>query len=98
MRLELYVGVELLFIPEAEAERNGLVEWLNGLWGKAFWSVQHFRSVRQGPRSSLAFLSWDTHHYDPFRQHPHTPAQAHRRVARRRLTAREIRSIPDRLP
>lgn len=98
MRLALYVGVELLFIPKAEAERNGLVEWLNGLWGKAFWSSQHFCSVRQVQRRSPAFLSWYSHHYEPFRQHPHTPAQAHRRVARRRLTAREIRSIPNRLP
>ena len=98
MRLAVYVGVELIFIPEAEAQRNGLVEWLNGLWGKAFWSLQRFRSVLHVQRSSPAFLSWYTHHYEPFRQRQHTPAQAHHRVARRRLTAREIRSIPDRPP
>ena len=95
---KVYLGIELLFIPKAEPERNGLVEWVNGLWSKTFWAVQRFRSVPHVQRRSPAFVRWYTYHYTPFRQRPDTPAQAQRRVTRRRLTTQEIRSIPDRLP
>ena len=37
VRLSLYFGIELIFLPVAEPECNGEVEELNGLWGHAFW-------------------------------------------------------------
>ena len=55
VRLCLYVGLELVFLPVAEPERNGDVEQLNGLWARAFWNRQHFRSFAQVQRRSPRF-------------------------------------------
>jgi len=44
VRLCLFVGVELIFIPFKEPQHNYQVEQLNGLWGgQAFWRRHHFR-------------------------------------------------------
>ncbi|MEW6732339.1 MAG: hypothetical protein AB1489_13500 [Acidobacteriota bacterium] len=43
MRLALYFGVELIFIPPAEPKRNYLVEGINHLWAISFWNKNHFR-------------------------------------------------------
>ncbi len=98
VRLCLYVGAEPIFIPFGEAERNGEVEWLNGLWGRAGWQRQHFTSLRQVQRASPLFEAWYHHEYAPPRLQGRTPAQAQRRVMRRRLTERECRALPEQLP
>lgn len=98
VRLCLYVGAEPIFIPVGEAARNGEVEWLNGLWGRACWQRQHFTSLRQVQRASPQFEAWYHHEYAPPRLQGRTPAQAHRRVTRRRLTEREGRPLPEKLP
>jgi transposase len=98
VRLCLYCGIELLFTPPHEPKRNGLVESINGLWARSFWGRTHFRSFTDVVRHSPRFTHWYAHSYAPPALHGLTPAQAHRRVLRRRLTPQQVRALPQPLP
>jgi transposase InsO family protein len=98
VRLCLYVGIELIFIPPAEPRRNSLVEGLHGLWARSFGNREHFGSFEEVCRKSPRFLHWYMHHYPPPRLEGLTPAQAHRRVTRQRLTTRQLQTLPPALP
>ena len=98
VRLCLYLGIELIFLPIAQPEHNGEVEELNGLWGHAFWERRQFTSCAQVCRTSLAFVQWYMTDYAPPILVDATPQQAQRREPIRRLTANQVRYLPDRLP
>lgn len=98
IRLCLYFGIELIFTPPHEPKRNGLVERVNGLWAQSFWDRTHFRSFTDVVRHSPRFTQWYAHSYAPLALHGLTPAQAHRRVERRRLTPQQARTLPQPLP
>ena len=99
VRLCLYLGVEVIFLPVAEPERNGEVERLNGLWGgAAFWERRRFQSVKHVQRASPAFIQWLEQEYEPPALHGLTPRQAHRQQPRPKLTWRQWRAVPDSLP
>jgi len=98
VRLCLYLGIEPIFIPFGEPERNGEVERVNGLWSSAFWKRRRFRSVAHVVRASPEFEAWYAQHYTPPKLEGRTPAQAQRQAQRRRLTARQIRALPKTLP
>jgi len=95
VRLCLYLGIELIFLPVAEPKRNGDIEEFNGLWGgPAFWERHRFASVKQVARTSLKFIDWYLTNYAPPALEGLTPKQAQRREAQRRLTATQIARIP----
>jgi len=99
VRLCLYLGIELIFLPVAEPERNGEVEEFNGLWGgPAFWERHRFASVRQVERTSPTFVHWYLTDYTPPALAGLTPHQAQRCESQRRLTATQIAHLPDSLP
>jgi hypothetical protein len=98
VRLCLYVGIELIFLPIAEPECNGEVEELNGLWGHAFWERRRFASVGQVRRASPAFVHWYMTDYTPPVLTDMTPQQAQRHEAKRHLTATQIAHLPNPLP
>lgn len=98
VRLCLYCGVEPIFLPPGEPRRNGVVERLNGLWVQACWQRRRFRSLEEAARAGAEFVRWQAHEYRPPSLHGLTPAQAQRRAARRRLTAGEVRALPEALP
>jgi putative transposase len=98
VRLCLYVGIELIFLPVAEPERNGDVEQLNRLWGCAFFDKRHFRSPAHVGRASPAFVRWYLTEYAPPKLGERTPAQAQRAEPRRRLTHAQIACLPSLLP
>lgn len=98
VRLCLYVGIEPIFIPPSEAQRNGVVERLNGLWSQSFWNRQHFASLPAVQRASPQFEQWYGQHYWPPSLNGATPAQAQRQVERQRLTVQQIRALPEDLP
>jgi hypothetical protein len=58
VRLCLYVGVELIFIPPAEPKRNARVEALHGLWAASFWERNHLRSFAEVLRQGRKFTDW----------------------------------------
>lgn len=98
VRLCLSVGVELVFLPVAEPERNGEVEQVNGLWAHAFWERRRFGSLPHVRRASPAFVRWYMTDYAPPHLNGQTPAQAQRAEPQRRLTVALIARLPAELP
>lgn len=98
VRLCLYVGIELIFLPVAEPERNGGVERLNGLWGQSFWERQRFGSAAAVTRASPGFIAWYMNEYEPPALQGLTPAQAHRRETHCRWTGQQATRLPGKLP
>lgn len=98
VRLCLYVGIELIFLPVAEPKCNGEVEELNGLWGHAFWERRRFASFGHVLRASPEFIHWYMTDYAPPLLINVTPAQAQRHEPQHRLTAIQLAHLPDPLP
>jgi len=98
VRLCLYVGIELIFLPVAEPECNGEVEELNGLWAHSFWERQRFASFARVRRASPRFVQWYMTDHAPPVLAGLTPTQAQRTEPKRRLTATQIAHLPDPLP
>ena len=98
MRLALWLGMELIFIPVGEPEFNSTLERVNGLWNQQFWNLHHFEARRQVERTSPQFVQWYRTVYEPPRLGEHTPAELRRSVNRVCLTRTQRQSIPDILP
>ena len=97
VRLALYLGIELLFIPPAEPKRNGVVEGVNHLWAQSFWARNHFKSVKGFERKREQFLTWyET--YEPPSLAGVSVKQARRGIKRRKLRGSEIKALPQELP
>ena len=45
VRLCLYLGIEVVFLPPGEPKRNAVVERINELWAQQFWQRNHFRTL-----------------------------------------------------
>jgi putative transposase len=98
VRLCLFFGIELIFLPVAEPECNGEIESFNGLWGRAYWERHHFTSFRQVQQTSPHFVQWYLRRYAPPALIGKTPAQAQRADGAPHLTLAQIRSVPKTLP
>jgi hypothetical protein len=96
VRLCLYVGVELIFLPFDEAERNGIIESFNHLWSRAFYNRRRFRSVAHVARASLEFEAWYQHDYRPSKHTGRKPVPP--AASRPRLSAADLRALPEPLP
>jgi hypothetical protein len=94
----LYVGVEPIFLPVAEPERNGDVESLNRLWNRAFWNRRRFKSFRQVVQTAPDFYHWYLTRYRPPKLRGQTPAQARAARPRPQMTAAHVRALPSPLP
>lgn len=98
VRLCLSVGVELIFLPVGEAERNGAIESFNHLWGGSLYDRSHFDRVEQVAATTPAFEAWYMHVYAPPKLNGRTPGQAGRQVCRPRLSVAAEHAIPEPLP
>jgi len=59
VRLCLYLGIDVLFIPLREADYNSPVETFNHLWAQQFWGRHHFTRRRDVSRvQRRTFLSF----------------------------------------
>lgn len=97
VRLALYLGIELLFIPPGEAKRNHVVERVHGTWAASFWNKQHFTSLRDLARKSPQFLDW-YQDYAPPALRGLTVKQAARHLRCKKLLRRQRAQIPAVLP
>jgi hypothetical protein len=98
VRLCLYVGVEPIFLPVAEPDRNGDIESLNRLWNHAFWNRRHFKSLGHVRRTAPDFHHWYLTQYAPPKLHGQTPARARAAQPRPKLTATQQQDWPSPLP
>lgn len=98
VRLALYLGIELIFVPPGEPKCNGIIEQFNGLWARAFFERRRFRSVATCARASLGFMHWYHTGYTPPRLGTTTPQSAQQAERPRRLPKRQIAVLPKRLP
>jgi hypothetical protein len=98
VRLCLYLGIELIFLPIAQPECNGEVEELNGLWGHAFWERRRFTSFTHVHRTSPAFVHWYMTEYAPPILVDATPRQAQQHEPICRLSAKQSLPLQDPLP
>lgn len=91
VRTCLFVGVEPIFTPVREPQRNGRVERLNGLWSQSFWNRNHFRTFAHVQRAQPRFERWYLQAY----LDAATAASEPEPALCRRLTPQDIRALPD---
>jgi hypothetical protein len=58
IRLCLYMGTDVLFTPEYEADYNWEVETFNNLWAHQFWNKHHFAQRSRVTQALPYFLNW----------------------------------------
>jgi hypothetical protein len=97
VRLCLYVGAEVLFTPEGEADYNWEVEAFNNLWAHQFWAKHHFTHRYRIPPAQQAFLRWHYTDYVAPRQ-TDTPARLRRGHPLHYLLKSQAAKIPAALP
>jgi len=99
VRLALYVGIELIFLPVGEPECNGDIEQFNRLWSHAFFDRRHFATLVTCQRASPTFVQWYQTQYAPPKLGDRTPQLVHRAEGpHRRLTERQTAQFPKQLP
>ncbi len=97
VRLCLYLGIEVLFTPENEADYNWDVEAFNNLWAHQFWATHHFTHRYRIPPAQRAFLRWHYMDYVAPRQ-TDTPARLRRGHPIYHLSKSLAAQIPASLP
>lgn len=98
VRVALYFGVELIFLPPREPKRNSLVERVNGLWATHFWDKDHFRSVTELKRKNGKFLAWYVDYAPPALQGLSVQEAGKKARRRRKLGQRAAEHVPSVLP
>jgi hypothetical protein len=97
VRLCLYVGSDVLFTPEYEADYNWEVETFNNFWAHQCWAKHRFTSRGRIPPVYQRFLAWyDTDYVAP--RQANTPQQLRKGHRLYRLPLRLAQSIPEDLP
>lgn len=97
VRLCLYMGIDVLFIPLGEADYNSPVETFNHLWAQRFWGRHHFTRRRDVSRVQRTFLAWYRSQYIAPRQ-ADTPERMRLGARRHTLASRDATGLPHRLP
>jgi hypothetical protein len=97
VRLCLYLGIEVLFIPLGEADYNSPVETFNHLWAQRFWGLHHFTRRRDVSRVQRPFLAWYRSHYIAPRK-PDTPERMRQGAQVHTLASHDAAGLPPRLP
>ena len=83
VRLCLHVGIEIVYIPEGEPWRNGIVERFNDTYDKSFLRSQYFRSLAHLRRESRAFERFHNEHHRYAKLGQRTPLAVHSHKQRR---------------
>lgn len=97
VRLALYFGIELIFIPPAEAKRNHMVEGVNHLFSQSFWNKNDFSSFAAVERKRGKFMLW-YQEYEPPSLSGLNVREANQKVKRRKLKTKDVESLPPVLP
>lgn len=95
VRLCLFCGVEPVFTPFYDPQRNYQVEDFNSLWAHAFWARHEFASAAEVTTEAARFLDWYLSTYDPPALDGRTPAQVRCGAVVHPLDAARLALIPD---
>jgi len=83
VRLCLHLGIEIVFIPEGEPWRNGIIERFNDTYDKSFLRSQDFRSMAHLRRELRVFERFHNEHHRYAKLGQRTPRTVHARTQRR---------------
>lgn len=99
VRLCLFVGVEVVFIPFYSPRKNADIESFNSDWDQAFWQRERFRDLAHVQGESPIFERWYRTRYEPPALQGLTPTEA-RMDFTPRLVAADFawHLVEDRLP
>ncbi|MCZ2846108.1 MAG: transposase, partial [Candidatus Bathyarchaeota archaeon] len=86
IKLCLYLGIEIIFIPEAEPWRQGVIEKFNDVYDKMFFRAQVFRDLPQLQEEAMVFENFHNHNHCYSKLHGKTPADIHRSKEKSRLS------------
>ncbi len=79
IKLCLYFGVEIIFIPESEPWRQGIIENFNNTWDKLFFRKQVFKDFYHLCRESKVFEKFHNKNHRYSKIGGKTPERAHKR-------------------
>lgn len=85
IKLCLYLGVEPIFIPEAEPWRQGVIEKFNDVYDKTFFRRQLFRDYEHLSKESYVFESFHNNNHRYGKLKGKTPWVVHTSVDRKIL-------------
>ncbi len=79
VRACLLLGVEIIFIPEGEPWRNGIIERFNDTYDKSFFRRQRFSSIDMLRREAHVFENFHNDHHRYAKLGQRSPNGVHRR-------------------
>ena len=85
IKLCLYLGVEIIFVPEAEPWRQGVVEKFNDVYDKTFFRSQIFKNFDHLSKESLVFEDFHNNNHRYGKLKGKTPWAVHTSVTRKVL-------------
>lgn len=98
IRLALYFGIELIFIPPREPKRNSLVENINNLWAVSVFNRTLFNSTEEVFQTRAEFLNWYENYQPPSLGGMSVGKAKSKILNRRKLRKKEIKALPEELP
>lgn len=85
IKLCLYLGVEPIFVPEAEPWRQGVIEKFNDVYDKTFFRRQHFNNFEHLSKESYVFENFHNQNHRYGKLKGKTPWVVHTSVTRKVL-------------
>lgn len=86
IKLCLYLGIEIIFIPEAEPWRQGVIEKFNDVYDKMFFRAQVFKDLAHLNEESLVFENFHNHNHCYSKLKGKTPYIIHRSKSKKLLS------------
>ena len=77
IRLCLYLGVEIIFIPESEPWRQGIIERFNNVYDKTFFREQKFKDLQHLKDESIIFSNFHNQNHSYSKLKGRTPSKVH---------------------
>jgi transposase InsO family protein len=97
IKLCLYVGIEPIFVPEAEPWRQGIIERFNYVYDKTFFRAQLFENFEHLLEESTVFEEFHNNNHRYNKLNGRTPWVVHTTVSRR-LIPRSQRLQDEKIP
>jgi hypothetical protein len=85
IKLCLYLGVEIIFVPEAEPWRQGVIEKFNDVYDKTFFRSQIFKDFDHLSKESLVFEDFHNNNHRYGKLKGKTPWAVHTSITRNAL-------------